>query len=509
MSPASASGMSTLKPLITICGTTGVGKSKLAIELALKLAQGTHPWKGARIINADSMQVYTGMDVITNKVPVAERMGVEHLLMDFKQPGEQYVVGQWVQDAIKAIDETHRMDKIPIIVGGTSYWIQHLIFPNRLPTPAQSLSDSVAQSIANLPPELLELFNALPEHPPSAASHPQDAMLLHKLLTALDEPVAQRWHWRDTRKVIGSLRVIKDTGKAPSEIIIEQSKIALIPRYRTLCFWLYAELSILNERLDMRVDDMIKEGLMDEIKELRAIASFPACSSPDAVVTELSDESAVQQTDYTVGIYQSIGYKEFHDYLASSEPSEKLFASAVEKMKYGTRQYAKRQIRWLKNKLLPAIYSTNSGRDHAAALLPVYLLDATELGDQWTSRVLNQGEHIMDAFLGNETLVDPLSLSERAREMLTIDVKPTSPTEVLRARKKVVCSACTLDPSQPFMVEDGPQWEAHRHSRTHRRHAARDKKMHGQPVNRRTTVHSDISSKVDAEDQQDQHRSIV
>jgi tRNA dimethylallyltransferase len=133
------------------------------------------------------------------------------------------------------IDETHRMDKIPIIVGGTSYWIQHLIFPNRLPTPSQSLSDSVAQSIANLPPELLELYNALPEHPPSAATHPQDAMLLHKLLTALDEPIAQRWHWRDTRKVIGSLRVIKDTGKVPSEIITEQSKIALAPRFGFSC----------------------------------------------------------------------------------------------------------------------------------------------------------------------------------------------------------------------------------------------------------------------------------
>lgn len=507
--PALTSEMTTLKPIITICGTTGVGKSKLSIELALKLAQGIHGWTGARIINADSMQVYTGMDVITNKVPVAERMGVEHLLMDFKQPGEQYVVGQWVQDAIKAIDETHQMGMIPIIVGGTSYWIQHLIFPNRLPIPAQSLSDSIARSIANLPPELLELFNALPEHSPSAASNPQDAMLLHKLLTALDEPVAQRWHWRDTRKVMGSLRVIKDTGKAPSEIIIEQSKTALIPRYRTLCFWLYAEPSILNDRLDARVDDMIKEGLLDEIKQLRAIASSPAPCSPDAAVTESSDESAVQQTDYTVGIYQSIGYKEFHDYLASPEHSEKLFVSAVEQMKYGTRQYAKRQIRWLRNKLLPAIYSANSGRDHTVALLPVYLLDATELGDQWTSNVLNQGERIVEAFLGNETLLDPLSLSERAREMLTIDVKPTSPTEILRARKKVVCPVCTLDPSQPFMVEDGSQWEAHRRSRAHRGHASRDKKMHGKRVNRRPAVHSDIPSKVDVEDQQDQHRSIV
>lgn len=94
-----------LRPLITICGTTGVGKSKLAIELAIQLLRGSpnHGWKGARIINADSMQVYSGMDVVTNKVPEAEMQGIEHLLIGFKKPGEQYFVGQWVQDAIQAV----------------------------------------------------------------------------------------------------------------------------------------------------------------------------------------------------------------------------------------------------------------------------------------------------------------------------------------------------------------------------------------------------------------------
>jgi tRNA dimethylallyltransferase len=94
-----------LRPLITICGTTGVGKSKLAIELALKVSNcsGNHGWQGARIINADSMQVYAGMDVITNKVPETQMQGVDHLLMGFKKPGEQYFVGQWVLDAIKAV----------------------------------------------------------------------------------------------------------------------------------------------------------------------------------------------------------------------------------------------------------------------------------------------------------------------------------------------------------------------------------------------------------------------
>lgn len=111
----------TLRPLITICGTTGVGKSNLAVELALKLTKPPRNdgWKGARIINADSMQVYAGMDVITNKMPEAERQGVEHLLMGFKQPGEQYAVGEWVQDALKAVcasrflrRKTHRLKEL-------------------------------------------------------------------------------------------------------------------------------------------------------------------------------------------------------------------------------------------------------------------------------------------------------------------------------------------------------------------------------------------------------------
>jgi tRNA dimethylallyltransferase len=93
------------RPLIAICGTTGVGKSKLAIELALHLARspGWGGWCGARVINADAMQVYQGLDIITNKVPESERQGVEHLLMDFKLPGEQYVVGQWIQDALAEV----------------------------------------------------------------------------------------------------------------------------------------------------------------------------------------------------------------------------------------------------------------------------------------------------------------------------------------------------------------------------------------------------------------------
>ncbi len=108
-----------LRPLIAICGTTGVGKSKLAIEIALSLSSQTHgcghgAYTGARIINADAMQVYAGLDILTNKVPVEEQSGIEHLLMGFKQPGEQYVVGQWVKDAMNLVKWFHVVYLTPL-----------------------------------------------------------------------------------------------------------------------------------------------------------------------------------------------------------------------------------------------------------------------------------------------------------------------------------------------------------------------------------------------------------
>ncbi|KAM5531833.1 hypothetical protein V8D89_014532, partial [Ganoderma adspersum] len=259
------------KPLIVICGTTGVGKSKLGIELALALSgtRQNHPYNGARIINADSMQVYTGMNVITNKVLMAERCGVEHLLMDYKKPGEQLTGPEWIKDAIEAVEETHSRNQVPIVVGGTSYWIQHLIFPERMVSLDKSGHDSpnaeestpsttFTNALTSLPPELLSLFNSLPEQAPTAELDPQLSLNLHKLLAHLDPVVSQRWHWRDSRKVLTNLRIIQENRRLASEIIKKQSRLTSRPRYRTLCFWLYAKPDVLKPRLDDRVDQMIE-----------------------------------------------------------------------------------------------------------------------------------------------------------------------------------------------------------------------------------------------------------
>jgi tRNA dimethylallyltransferase len=137
--------------------------------------------------------------------------------------------------AKRQIDEMHENNELPIIVGGTSYWIQHLIFPDRLvskdiartPSPGleeeKHLSPELAKSSASLPAELLEIFKDLPLNPPSAKTNPDLAFKLHRLLSVLDPPISQRWHWKDTRKVLRSLEIIQNTGKRPSHIIYEQS----------------------------------------------------------------------------------------------------------------------------------------------------------------------------------------------------------------------------------------------------------------------------------------------
>jgi tRNA dimethylallyltransferase len=205
------------------------------------------------------------------------------------------------------------MGQIPIVVGGTSYWIQHLLFPNRLISFGKSMSNATESTclsaelmsiVAQLPQDLIDLFNTLPEHPPSASLDAEAAFSLHSLLSALDPPIAARWHWRDTRKVLRSLSIIKETGRKASDMISAQAETDTQPRYDTLCFWLYAESAVLNPRLDARVDEMIEEGLLNEIRTLREIS----------VATERgpfgNGDTPTQNTtfaNYTLGIYQSIG----------------------------------------------------------------------------------------------------------------------------------------------------------------------------------------------------------
>ncbi|KAF8078192.1 hypothetical protein FPV67DRAFT_39894 [Lyophyllum atratum] len=190
---------------------------------------------------------------------------------------------------------------------------------------------------------------------------------------------------------------------------------------------------------------MIEQGLLSEIRSLDEI------STANRNDRSSSPQTAESKIDYTSG------YKEFHEYLSAPERSEKAYNAAVERMKVSTRQYAKRQVSWIRNKLLPAVNTANSEE----IVTPTYLLDATALGDHWNRSVRDVAVQITEDFLINRELPNPFSLSDNANKMMKIDERAIDPASVLDARKKRICQICTPHPERPFMVEEGREWEAH------------------------------------------------
>ncbi|GAA6052700.1 hypothetical protein JCM3770_007181 [Rhodotorula araucariae] len=482
-------------PLVAVIGTTGVGKTDLGVELAKALSSRASPPKHGEILNHDSMQCYRGLDVITNKATAEEMQGVPHHLMGFLEPGEEWGVNEFLRDALDKIEDLQRRDAVPVAVGGTTYYLQNLVFPNQLvndvssransPEPSftgpalvpepRTLADvahfppSLLHSISSLPPESLALFLALPALP--SISSPSDlppsfplALLpprlrspetlvpaLYSLLQALDPASAARWHWRDVRKVRRALEIVWEGRRWEDVREEQQRRPSEGPRFRTLIFWLYAENDALHPRLDRRVDKMLDRGLLDEIDRLWEIANAPGA----------------EPTDYSKGIYQAIGYKEFSPYLSLAHRSptltlemspelRALFNEGIRTMKTSTRQYAKRQVKWIKGKLLPAVRAAQEdGED-----VEVVLLDASDLS-RWEERVQQPAIDILHKFLDCEPLPAPASLSAAAAMHLA---QTTASSASLTKRS---CPTCTHDLARPFMVEER-QWDAHLLTKAHK-----------------------------------------
>ncbi|GAA5974200.1 hypothetical protein JCM11641_003322 [Rhodosporidiobolus odoratus] len=490
--------MSAKPPLIAVIGTTGVGKSQLGVEIAKALAdRPSKPLRG-EVINHDSMQCYRGLDVITNKATVEEMDDVPHHLMGFLEPGEEWGVNDFVRDAMESIDNLQKQQTVPICVGGTSYYLQNLIFPNQLvndvsgepapPEPALATSLRTMEDIGNFPPtlrqsieilpqELLTLFLTLPGLPqistpddfpppfpldllpPRLRSPTTLTPALFDLLQRVDPTSAERWHWRDIRKVRRALDIVWSGRRWEDVVNEQQEKPDGGARFRSLVFWLYAENDYLHPRLDGRVDKMIERGLLREIDELWQIAHGPEA----------------EPTNYSKGIYQAIGYKEFEPYLClrHRDPSltiesdaglRKVFDQGVETMKVSTRQYAKRQVKWIKSKLLPAVRKLEKPSE-----VTVVLLDASDLS-RWNDNVRDQAVNLVNAFLDGNPLPDPLSLSSAA----SLHLSPPAPISPA-AHLKRACPTCTRDPNRPLMVEER-QWEGHLKTKAHRIAVQKQKK---------------------------------
>ncbi|KAF9979610.1 hypothetical protein BGZ65_006284 [Modicella reniformis] len=410
--------------VIAVIGTTGVGKSNLSIQLAKEL--------DGEVINADALQVYKGLDIITNKMPMEEREGIDHHLMDFLPLEREYSVLDFKADSLDLIKQIHNRKRMPVVVGGTHYYIQSLLWRNTLLDTKKNvgtLFEAQAQEKNDRNDGFLQ---------------ESDTPTLYKKLQEIDPTMANKWHENDRRKITRSLQVYFETGQCQSNLIKMQHG--------------------LSEGERLRVDTMIKGGLFDEIKRMR--------------------KSVGPNTDYERGIWQGIGYKEFDPYFTAVEEAikndqptdtkelEALKAECTETMKTRTRQYAKRQVLWIRNKFLPLCREKD---------VKIFLLDATSL-DTWKMNVGNLAVKIAKDFFAGNTLPNPEDLNSYAKEML-IAQRGHDAVAALESWEKKECEICTemqrimhdkyakgsTDPLPPVIIHGPTGWEQHLRSRQHRK----------------------------------------
>ncbi|KAG7867031.1 hypothetical protein KL918_003226 [Ogataea parapolymorpha] len=227
--------------VISVIGTTGVGKSQFAVELARAV--------DGEIVNADSMQMYRGLDQITNKHPMAERKGVPHHVMDHTPWDTEYYIHRFKHEAMAAIADIHRRGKTAILVGGTHYYLQSLLFLNKtLDTATSEQLTDAERAVLDGPPD--EVFRTLQQK---------------------DPVVAQKFHPNDHRRVRRALEIYFSTKQRTSDLYrSQQQQETSALRYQMLFFWLYARQDVLDERLDSRVDKMLQQGALDEIRAMHA-----------------------------------------------------------------------------------------------------------------------------------------------------------------------------------------------------------------------------------------------
>ncbi|MFJ7755058.1 tRNA (adenosine(37)-N6)-dimethylallyltransferase MiaA [Peribacillus muralis] len=277
--------------LLVIIGPTAVGKTKMSIEMA-KLFNG-------EIISGDSMQVYKGMDIGTAKIKREEMEGIPHYLLDIKEPDEPFSAAEFQERANACIEDIQSRGKLPIIVGGTGLYIQSVIHDYQF---SEAPSD-------------LEYREGLEMQIRESGIDP-----VFDQLRKVDPESANRIHPNNVRRVIRALEIFHCTGKTMSEQLDDQPTEL---KYETCIIGLSMEREKLYQRIDQRVEGMVEEGLIQEVRSFYD-QGLKDCQS-----------------------IQAIGYKEIYDYFDGRVSVDE----AVETLKQNSRRYAKRQLTWFRNKM--------------------------------------------------------------------------------------------------------------------------------------------------------------
>lgn len=280
-----------LKPLVILVGPTAVGKTAASIGLAKAL--------NGEIISGDSMQIFKGLDIGTAKISRAEMDGVPHHLIDIKEPWENFSAAEFKRLADEAIQEIHSRGKLPIIVGGTGFYINGVLYEYHF---GEADTD--------------EAYRAEVEQ--YLRINGNDA--LWQLLLEKDPASAERLHANDTKRVMRALEVLHVTGVPASERQSTVDKKTM--RYHAVYIALNLPRDILYDRINRRVEQMIADGLEAEVRKA-LIAGVP--------------QDALSMT--------SLGYRQMIQYLNGDISLER----AIELIQRDTRHFAKRQLTWFRH----------------------------------------------------------------------------------------------------------------------------------------------------------------
>ena len=274
--------------VIVICGPTASGKTALSIELAKKI--------NGQIVSSDSMQIYKDMNIGTAKVTKSEMQGIKHYLVDFVSPDTRYSVADYKTDAEKAIENIISKGKIPIIVGGTGLYVDSLIYG--IEYPEIKFDEEYRKKLEKEAEEGLEnLYNKAKE---------------------IDEQAMQKISINDRKRIIRVLEIYHATGKNKTEQEKESRKKEV--KYDYKIFAINIDREKLYERINKRVDIMLENGLIEEVKQIKEkYKKFPTAM-------------------------QGLGYKEILAYLNGTSTLEE----AIYIIKRESRHFAKRQLTWFR-----------------------------------------------------------------------------------------------------------------------------------------------------------------
>ncbi|XP_064137850.1 tRNA dimethylallyltransferase isoform X2 [Loxodonta africana] len=376
-------GLRRTLPLVVILGATGTGKSTLALQLGQQL--------GGEIVSADSMQVYEGLDIITNKVSTQDQRICQHHMISFVDPlVTDYTVVDFRNKATALIEDIFARDKIPIVVGGTNYYVESLLW----------------KVLVNTKPQGMDTMKVMDR---KVELEKEDGHALHKRLSQVDPEMAAKLHPHDKRKVARSLQVFEETGISHSEFLHRQhaeeggGPLGGPLKFPNPCIlWLHADQTVLDERLDKRVDDMVAAGLLEELRHFHRHYN--------------QKKVAENSQDYQHGIFQSIGFKEFHEFLTTE------------------------------GKCTPETSNQLLKKGPGPSVPPVYGLEVSDVS-KWEESVLEPALEIVQSFIqGHKPATAPIKM-------------PCSETE--NKRSYHMCDLCDR------IIIGDREWAAHMKSKSH------------------------------------------